>query len=624
MTDTALPSSPAAVRASEARIASSAQYSNELPGLISVCETGDGERGGAVALAALQACRALFQRWAEGGELKLQVATDDDAPSPSTGGDVSAGDALAAYRAWLLRAYHRFVAALRCLVAAGTAPVALRMTALDSLVVLATLEAGQTRGGRVFPAALDSASGAYRHALNALAFSKRRLPEELLGRFQEAHLGHLDAAFYLLRHVRRLAELQPPQDTPKPERLLELLRLVTPPSVDVDPKDASLVTAPRPGQTHGSTGSKKRKRMDQEQMAAVASWPVEAKKLLERRPHRSQFCKAWRAVLALPLPAATYRDVLRHLPEAILPHVPRPLVYCDLLSDGYARGGVEAILALRGLFVLMTQYNLEYPRFYQRLYNLLTPDALCGADRSTFAQELKRFLSSTGLPAYLLAAFAKRLGRLALHATPSGAALSCGLIFNLMLQHPAARVLVHRSTAMLPGHEEDEGASEGEEGEEGEEDGQTAAANGTDASGDVLDVAPEGVLAGDAKGESLLTAAAAADPYAHQEEDPEACGALDSCLWEIDQLRKHVCPTVASLAGLFASPMNPMSTPPIDLEPLATLTYASLGELETRKKLRSVPLATRPPKGLFGADPADGTLLGSTGGSLTAGLGSWC
>ena len=71
------------------------------------------------------------------------------------------------------------------------------------------------------------------------------------------------------------------------------------------------------------------------------------------------------------LPLQHYREVLRTLPEEILPHVPRPLVYCDLLSDGYAKGGVEALLALKGLFVLMTQYNLEYPKFYPRLYNLL-------------------------------------------------------------------------------------------------------------------------------------------------------------------------------------------------------------------------------------------------------------
>eukprot|EP00966_Prymnesium_polylepis_P245491 5679347-Prymnesium_polylepis.1 len=61
---------------------------------------------------------------------------------------------------------------------------------------------------------------------------------------------------------------------------------------------------------------------------------------------------------------ATLRRVLQQLPTAVLPHVPKPLRYCDLLSDGYDRGGLDAILALKGLFVLMLKHNLEFPRFY--------------------------------------------------------------------------------------------------------------------------------------------------------------------------------------------------------------------------------------------------------------------
>ena len=36
------------------------------------------------------------------------------------------------------------------------------------------------------------------------------------------------------------------------------------------------------------------------------------------------------------------------------------------------------MLALRGLFVLMTRHDLEYPRFYPLLYALITPFALNG------------------------------------------------------------------------------------------------------------------------------------------------------------------------------------------------------------------------------------------------------
>lgn len=33
------------------------------------------------------------------------------------------------------------------------------------------------------------------------------------------------------------------------------------------------------------------------------------------------------------------------------------------------------MLALHGIFTLVTRHGLEYPRFYERLYQLLTPAA---------------------------------------------------------------------------------------------------------------------------------------------------------------------------------------------------------------------------------------------------------
>lgn len=95
----------------------------------------------------------------------------------------------------------------------------------------------------------------------------------------------------------------------------------------------------------------------------------------------------------------------------------------------------------------------------------------------------------------------------------------------------------------------------------------------------------------------------------------EKCGALSSCLWEVDSLRSHCCPTVASIASLFNSPMTAATTK-VDLEPLGALTYAALGQLETRKRLRTAPVAMRPPLGLLAAPPDHAATLG-------AGLGAW-
>jgi len=45
------------------------------------------------------------------------------------------------------------------------------------------------------------------------------------------------------------------------------------------------------------------------------------------------------------------------------------------LACGLPVGGLIGMLALNGIFVLVTQHGLEYPKFYTRLYALLEPDA---------------------------------------------------------------------------------------------------------------------------------------------------------------------------------------------------------------------------------------------------------
>lgn len=55
------------------------------------------------------------------------------------------------------------------------------------------------------------------------------------------------------------------------------------------------------------------------------------------------------------------------------------------------------------------------------------------------------FLSlSSHLPVYLVAAFAKRLSRLALTAPPAVLLMVLPFICNLIRRHPACRVLIHR------------------------------------------------------------------------------------------------------------------------------------------------------------------------------------
>ncbi|KAL1499603.1 hypothetical protein AB1Y20_011802 [Prymnesium parvum] len=49
----------------------------------------------------------------------------------------------------------------------------------------------------------------------------------------------------------------------------------------------------------------------------------------------------------------------------------KPLRCCDMLSEAYARGSVDAVLELQGLFALMLKHNLELPRQYGRKCDIL-------------------------------------------------------------------------------------------------------------------------------------------------------------------------------------------------------------------------------------------------------------
>ena len=58
----------------------------------------------------------------------------------------------------------------------------------------------------------------------------------------------------------------------------------------------------------------------------------------------------------------------------------------DFLTRSYDIGGVISVMALSGLFILMTQHGLEYPKFYEKLYALLTPSVFMAKHRSVFLQ----------------------------------------------------------------------------------------------------------------------------------------------------------------------------------------------------------------------------------------------
>ncbi|XP_061658094.1 nucleolar complex protein 4 homolog isoform X2 [Syngnathoides biaculeatus] len=169
-----------------------------------------------------------------------------------------------------------------------------------------------------------------------------------------------------------------------------------------------------------------------------------AAKLIE---HKRTFERMWLAFLKYKLPSNMYKKVLVILHDAILPHMSNPTLMIDFLTAAYDVGGAISLLALNGLFVLIHQHNLDYPDFYKKLYNLLDPSIFHVKYRARFFHLANLFLSSSHLPVYLVAAFAKRLARLALTAPPTALLIVLPFIYNLIRRHPSCRVLIHRPSS---------------------------------------------------------------------------------------------------------------------------------------------------------------------------------
>ena len=251
------------------------------------------------------------------------------------------------------------------------------------------------------------------------------------------------------------------------------------------------------------------------------------------------FDTLWLKLLSLPLTPVLYRRVLILLPERVLPHLQNPLRLTDFLLSSYQIGGVISVLSLQGVFYLMQHHNLEYPDFYTKLYSLLEPNALRSPQRARFFHLVDMFLGSGYLPEYLVAAFVKRLSRLALTAPAPTQTMLIRLVCSLMVRHRGLQRMTDdpRGAITLP-----------------------------------------------------------EDPYRADEPDPVRCGAADSALWEIKSLRGHLVPQVGRAASFVERDLPEMEHP---LDELLETTYDDLMEAELERSCADVALTFHRPEGLL-------------------------
>lgn len=74
--------------------------------------------------------------------------------------------------------------------------------------------------------------------------------------------------------------------------------------------------------------------------------------------HRKVFSSAWRNFLATGLGEEEVKRVLVMLHRQVLPHLVEPGMLVDFLADCTDYGGTVALLALNGLFTLITRHGL--------------------------------------------------------------------------------------------------------------------------------------------------------------------------------------------------------------------------------------------------------------------------
>lgn len=266
----------------------------------------------------------------------------------------------------------------------------------------------------------------------------------------------------------------------------------------------------------------------------------------QHRCFRREYEKAWLSLLKLSLSTSSLKRALQFLPIHVLPNIAHPLQFSDFFMQAYNDHdtGVIGVLALDGLFLLMTQYELEYPDFYKQLYRLMTPRSLFVKYRIRFFHLLTQCLTRNEmLPAHLVAAFIKRLCRCALSAPPSGILFVLALVSNLLRKHPECACLIHR------------------------------------------DVGTEATTTMD-------------DGFVPSQDDPTMCRALQSSLWELAALERHYHPAVVTLAksiGTEAESKVPLHNM---LDDFSTHTYKTLFDQERKKKSKTA-LAFQEPPSLF-------------------------
>ncbi|XP_015791372.1 nucleolar complex protein 4 homolog [Tetranychus urticae] len=241
------------------------------------------------------------------------------------------------------------------------------------------------------------------------------------------------------------------------------------------------------------------------------------KSCLTYKKQAELFASVWFTFLSFKLTVPIYKKVLQILEKKVMPHFRNPLCLSDFLISSFNIGGSASLLSLSSLFILMTKCNLDYPDFYKKFYNLITPDMLYVKYRARFFYWTDIFLTSTHIPAYLIAAFIKKLARLTLVAPVDAIQIILPIIKNILIRHPSLSSMVNKYQPTT------------------------------------MD----------------------SDPYDCNQEDPAKSNAIESSLWEVKTLAAHWDPKVVKAASFIN---RPLPTLEVDLADILETSFNDIKE----------------------------------------------
>jgi len=307
-------------------------------------------------------------------------------------------------------------------------------------------------------------------------------------------------------------------------------------------------------QSSTSSPKKKRYKPTKTKKEKISKSAKTASAVQRLSQHRNALSHAWFSYLRIPdISSSNHKLILKTLPKSIIPKMVDPILLADYFIQSYDIGGYTATLALHGLFVLMTEHNLEYDCFYDSLYALLDSSIFYSNHGTKFLQLLSTCLSrSTMLPSYLVASFCKRLVRVSLTSPPSGILFVLALISNLLRKYSSITGLIYRT-----------------------------AQNDTASSTQTLQMQ---------------------DPFDSVTNKTSETKALQSSLWELNALEKHYHHTVSTMAKSIG--YEGKKTPLYDIDNFLLYSYELLVEQEMnerkiKKKATKIPLTFRRPTDLF-------------------------